>query len=150
MRLPPVVCAAAHHRGSPGRSSTRYRRNVVQTRYQIVVGTSATGLLDGQELVWDSGAIESDRSVDIEYAGPALRSRTRYHWTVRSWIGDDVTAWADPAWWEMGLLPESDWSAHWIEPEQPRVVPVWELLGANHGARSTDRAPGFRPWRFVA
>ncbi|WP_151482021.1 family 78 glycoside hydrolase catalytic domain [Streptomyces albicerus] len=99
------------------------RRNVVQTRYQIVVGTSAAGLLDGRELVWDSAAVESDRSVDIEYAGPALRSRTCYYWTVRSWIGDEVTAWAEPAWWEMGLLSESDWSAHWIEAEQRPAQP---------------------------
>ena len=28
-------------------------------------------------------------------------------------------AWSAPAWWEMGLLAPSDWTAQWIEPDLP-------------------------------
>jgi len=52
---------------------------ISQRAYRIVV-TDETG----QE-VWDSGTIEDDRSLNIEYAGEALHPTTRYHWKVNVW-----------------------------------------------------------------
>lgn len=37
---------------------------------------------DADGVVWRSGRIASDRSFDVEYAGPALESLRRYRWTV--------------------------------------------------------------------
>jgi alpha-L-rhamnosidase len=54
------------------------------------------------------------------YAGPKLASRQRYYWTVRVWdAGDKPSAWAEPAWWEMGLLDNGDWTAKWIRWQNP-------------------------------
>ncbi len=52
---------------------------ISQRAYRIVV-TNETG----QE-VWDSGTIEDDRSLNIEYAGEALHPTTRYYWKVNVW-----------------------------------------------------------------
>ncbi len=47
-----------------------------QVNYQIVVAKA-----DGTQ-VWDSGVVESDRSVDISYEGEALEACIDYTWTV--------------------------------------------------------------------
>lgn len=84
-----------------------------QTAYQVRVATAPERL--GKPDVWDSGRVESDRSVLVPYAGPELVSRTRYHWSVRVWdSGGQVSGWSEPSWWETGLLAGSDWSADWI------------------------------------
>ena len=68
--------------GEPPRLSWQLRsdrRGVVQTAYRVRVSSPQLGD------VWDSGKVESRRSVDVPYGGPALRSHTRYTWSVRVW-----------------------------------------------------------------
>jgi alpha-L-rhamnosidase len=98
-------------------------RGVRQTAYRILVGTDLAGLDSNSGLVWDSGRVDSDESIEIAYAGAPLESRLRYYWTVRSWAGDLESEWAEPTWWEMGLLEAADWSARWIRPEQRPAQP---------------------------
>jgi hypothetical protein len=50
-------------------------RDVRQESFRVQVTT-------GEEVVWDSGVVESDRSFDVEYDGPSLASTTGYEWTV--------------------------------------------------------------------
>jgi alpha-L-rhamnosidase len=91
------------------------QRGARQTAYQIVVASSATLLEHDQGNVWDSGKVESDRSIHVVYEGPELVSRRRYHWKVRTWDRAGRTgAYSAPAFFEMGLLARSDWSAKWI------------------------------------
>ena len=71
--------------------------------------------LEAGALLWDSGQVKSDSNW-ARYEGPAGRSGQRYIWRVGVW--DQVgrpSAWSEPAWWEMGLLVEKDWTADWIE-----------------------------------
>ncbi|AYY12411.1 alpha-L-rhamnosidase [Actinobacteria bacterium YIM 96077] len=65
---------------------------------------------------WDSGKVESSSSVLVPYRGRALDSAERVHWTVRVWTDAGVSDWAEPSWWETGLLSPEDWTARWIEP----------------------------------
>ena len=86
-----------------------------QTAYQIeVVGA------------WDSGKVESDRSIAIPYGGPALVSGKAYPWRVRVWDGKGaVSPWSETARWTMGKLQPGDWSARWIGlPEHPAGADV--------------------------
>jgi len=94
------------------------QRGTVQMAYQVQVTATSDALLAGRDLIWDSGRVDSDRSVQVAYAGPMLKSGQRYHWRVRTWDGaGHVSAWSQPAYWEMGLLQPSDWSpAAWITP----------------------------------
>jgi len=81
---------------------------------------AASALDNDSQLLWDSGGIDSTDSTHRVYSGPRLRSRQRCSWRVRIW--DDYgtpSEWSAPAWWEMGLLELSDWSAQWIEPDAP-------------------------------
>ena len=90
-------------------------RAQVQSAYRLQVASTADRLTSGRPDVWDSGWVTSSQSVNVAYAGPALQSGARYVWRVQVADGDgDRSAWSDTAWWEMGLLDESDWAAEWI------------------------------------
>jgi len=103
--------------------SDNTERNWRQSAYQILVASSAENLQGGNADVWDSGKQSSDESVSIAYGGPALQSRKRYYWTVRVWdaIGQQSQT-SENAWWEMGLLQKSDWSAQWITRTDPQAA----------------------------
>ncbi len=101
-----------------GWQATSSERGWMQSAYQVRVAQALDALAQGKEYVWDSGKVASQESVHRVYAGPALKSRTRYFWQVRVWDAQDQpSAWSEPAWWEMGLLATSDWQASWIEPD---------------------------------
>ena len=88
------------------RLSWRYEESF-QTAYQIQAGG------------WDSGRVASAQSIHVPYGGPELTSRQRVSWRVRIWTeGKDPSEWSEEAWWEMGLLEESNWIASWIEPDR--------------------------------
>lgn len=89
-----------------------------QTAYEIRVNPlSPRGT--PQPVVWDSGKVSSANDLEIAYAGPALRSRTRYQWRVQVWDGSgQAHGWSNPAWFETGLLNASDWSGQWISGRQ--------------------------------
>lgn len=91
-----------------------------QTAYHVRVA-SAGNLLDGDAPdLWDSGEVESDQSVHVEYAGKPLASRTRCFWKVR--VHDAQGDWSEwkRSFWTMGLLQPQDWAvAKWIGLDEP-------------------------------
>lgn len=90
------------------------RRGARQTAYRIVAAPSADDAAMEQNLIWDSGRVESDQSIHAAYEGGRLRSRQRVFWRVQAWDEHGKVAVSPIAWWEMGLLRRSDWSASWI------------------------------------
>ena len=103
--------------------SDNSERNWRQSAYQILVASSAENLQGGNADVWDSGKQSSDESVGIAYGGPALQSRKRYYWIVRVWDANGQESQpSENAWWEMGLLQKSDWSARWITRTDPEAA----------------------------
>jgi alpha-L-rhamnosidase len=92
-------------------------RGQVQSAYRILVARSEKDLESEEDLLWDSGRVESARSVSVEYEGEgeALRSGSRCVWKVRVW--DEASApspYSRSAVFEMGLLERSDWKSDWI------------------------------------
>ena len=92
-----------------------HRRGQKQTAYQILVATDREMLDDDRADLWNTGKVDSEQSIHIEYAGRSLTSRTRCHWKVRVWNEHGKPgAFSDVAVWEMGLLSPGDWQARWI------------------------------------
>ena len=90
-------------------------RGQKQTAYQILVAGSLEALSQDQGDLWDTGKRVSGASIQVEYAGKPLQSRTTYHWKVRAWDKDGHPGlWSTPAQWQMGLLSPDDWHAAWI------------------------------------
>ncbi|QHW32791.1 family 78 glycoside hydrolase catalytic domain [Paenibacillus rhizovicinus] len=90
------------------------RRGTLQTAYQLQVA-GADG--DYSAPVWDSGRVQSDASIQVAYAGPELRSRTRYQARVKAWdsFGRE-SAWSAFVWWETAFFEPEEWQANWITP----------------------------------
>ena len=117
-------------------------RGAVQQTYQIRVG-SAAGLQD----VWDSGEIASARQVDVALpSNIPLAPATRYYWQVKVRDGNgQAREWSEPAWFETGLLTESDWAgADWItRPVQSPNVADWTHYTATVSFTLKNQAFGF-------
>ncbi|HSH19802.1 MAG TPA: family 78 glycoside hydrolase catalytic domain, partial [Draconibacterium sp.] len=90
------------------------KQNVMQSAFEIkVTDQTAKG-----KVIWNSGKIDSDQSVNVEYAGPELNSMQRVYWQVRIWDNEGkATKWSQPAYWEMGILKPEQWTANWITME---------------------------------
>ncbi|MDQ0675169.1 alpha-L-rhamnosidase [Pseudarthrobacter siccitolerans] len=109
-----------------------------QTAYQI---TASNG--------WDTGRVGFGQHNLVPYSGPALESRSRFEWRVRTWTTDASGAetespWSEPMPVELGLLHASDWIAEWIGPEEPVVAAPGERPGfALRKTFTLDAAPAF-------
>ncbi|CAM3320948.1 glycoside hydrolase family 78 protein [Zobellia roscoffensis] len=91
------------------------KKNVSQTGYEIRVADSKNDLQGGKNLIWTSGKIESQQSVNIVYEGPELKSMQRVYWQVRVWDNKNrASVWSTPAYWEMGILDKALWTASYI------------------------------------
>ena len=105
-------------------------RSVRQASYRLQAASSQDRLLAGDADLWDSGEVSSDQSLNIAYEGSAFRSGEACFWRVQ--VSDRRgrrSPWTEPAWWEMGLLEEEDWTAQWIgmiAPHEP--IPPAPLL----------------------
>jgi alpha-L-rhamnosidase len=61
-----------------------------QTAYQVVVGA-------GSDEIWDSGKVESGKSLNIEYAGKDLAPGGEYSWRVKTWTRlAGESGWSNP------------------------------------------------------
>ncbi|MEO5315066.1 family 78 glycoside hydrolase catalytic domain [Pseudarthrobacter sp. CC12] len=82
---------------------------------------------------WDTGRQES-AACAAPYTGPALDSRSRFEWRVRTWNTDEAgnetpTGWSQPMPVELGLLHATDWTAQWIGADEPATAPAGERPG---------------------
>lgn len=107
-------------------------RGVKQKAYQIIVASSLELLNKNIGNLWNSGKVDSDQSVHVEYdqvsskskSSKALSSEMRCYWKVRVWVkstsGSEqsnkevLTEWSQPAMWSMGLLEPQNWRGKWI------------------------------------
>nr|WP_199074940.1 glycoside hydrolase family 78 protein [Pedobacter sp. ASV19] len=89
-------------------------REVRQSAYHILVATSQDKLTEKGADIWNSGKVISEASVYNKYTGPALKSNSKYYWTVQVFTNKGETGWAKPASWSMGLLYYKDWEGRWI------------------------------------
>jgi alpha-L-rhamnosidase len=121
-------------------------RGQTQSAYQVLVAANEEDLEAEENLLWDSGRVESNRSVGIEYGGEALRSGSRCVWNVRVWDGSgNPSPYSGPAVFEISLLERSDWEGDWISlgegPLQDFDPPT--------GDEYDDVGPGLAPSSYL-
>ena len=97
------------------------RRGARQLAYRIRVASTAEALAAGRADRWDSGRVESGETAHVVYGGTPLRSREVCHWSVEVWDETGASVRSAPAFWTMGLLEKSDWSARWIAAD-PEII----------------------------
>ncbi|HUQ40641.1 MAG TPA: family 78 glycoside hydrolase catalytic domain, partial [Acidimicrobiales bacterium] len=98
------------------------RQNVLQRAWRVLVASSPELLAAEVGDLWDSGWSEGGDPCHIVYGGSLLPSATRAHWTVS--VEDDAgerSPWAEPAWWETGLLDPAEWQHGWMAAPGFRV-----------------------------
>ena len=103
-------------------------RNRRQIAYQILVASNPDLLEPDSTDLWDSGKVQSNQSVNIEYGGSELAGNTDYYWSVRIWdeAGSD-TGFSAPEYFATAFMDESDWKARWIgmgNPQEPFADPA--------------------------
>lgn len=97
------------------------RRGTRQVAYRLQV-SGPNG--DFSAPIWDTGRIESDQSIQVEYNGPDLAPRTRYYYRVKVWSNfKEESEWSSVAWWETGLFNAENWKAQWITPSDKVIDP---------------------------
>ena len=89
------------------------RRGVRQQEYRVLVASRPELAREGSADVWDSGRVASSDPWTV-YSGPALKPRTRYYWTARTWSNVGESAWSRPTWFETALLDSREWRGKWI------------------------------------
>lgn len=90
------------------------KSNVMQTAYRI----QASRTKEFNDLLWDTGKVQSDQSQAILYEGTVLETLHRVYWKVKVWDNyNEESPFSECAFFETGLLHTSDWHAFWIEPE---------------------------------
>jgi len=95
-----------------------------QTAYEIIVSSSLDRLATNGGDLWDSGKVESGKTVQINYAGKKLDSFAQVYWKVRVWDRHGEISESRPANWTMGVLENSDWHANWISAPDPTLPAI--------------------------
>ena len=99
-------------------------RGLRQTGYQILVASTLEMLNQDVGDLWDSGRVDSDETIQIEYSGKTLQPCQECFWKVRVWDRQgQASSWSEAATWTMGLLGTPNEEAKWIGPAPP-AVPV--------------------------
>lgn len=116
-RLPNAVDAPAPRFGWKIRSDCK---GVMQKSYRIQA-------VSGNEILWDSGVVESEECRFIRYGGKPLKSRQKVTWqvliTAVDGEGNILSVERKKADFQMGLLHEADWIGKWITTGEDNSSP---------------------------
>lgn len=86
-----------------------------QSAYRIVVKKINGGSTEQEQVMWDTGKVESSSMTHILYGGETLESRAQLSWAVCIWDENGAEGeWSEAASFEMGLLSSKDWIGKWI------------------------------------
>ncbi len=115
------------------------QRGEKQTAYRILVASSQENLDADNGDLWDTGKVDSNRSIQIPYAGKPLTSRMECFWKVKAWdAAGSPGDWSSSSHWSMGLLDEADWRADYISYRDDSKV---------HADRESLYLPAARQYR---
>ena len=90
------------------------KNNVFQEGYEIKI------LNESNEIVWSSGKVESNSSINVKYAEIDLKNKCKYFFKIKVWNNYGEIAESQLKSFEIGLSKE-DWIAKWIEVDKDTV-----------------------------
>ncbi len=108
-------------------SITNVDNGFSQASYSIEVATNAKALQKGENLVWQSGLVESGNTL-ATYAGKPLQSCTQYCWrvTITNTDGDKFVS--PIGVFETAIIDPSLWEAKWISDGRDKEVEAAPML----------------------
>jgi len=105
---------------------TAAERGAVQAAYRVLVAASPENLAAEKELLWDSGRVASEESIQVPYEGSPLASGQCAWWKVRCWNADGTPGpWSVAARFELALLHPTDWHGQWIGADEAISAPLF-------------------------
>jgi hypothetical protein len=123
---------------------------VKQTAYQIQVSKSTD--FSDENLLWDSGIIQDEKSILVEFKGTKPEPGQRYFWKVKSTDNKgNESDWSEVNEFTTGLFSEKEWEgAKWIALDklalENRLVPGIHLPGKSYSGKDLGfhKLPLFR------
>ncbi len=98
-----------------------------QSAYALVAA-STPDLLPNNPDLWESGKVETSQSLFVDYAGEKLASGQKVYWQVKFWDNEGKESkWSETAFFELGLLNNTDWQAKWISLPDEKAVEIDEI-----------------------
>jgi alpha-L-rhamnosidase len=96
-----------------------------QTAFRIAVSKNSGDLQNGNNILWDSGIIESDKQYCFIPAN-IIQPNSEYYWRVCVYSKDSTSyAWSKPTRFSTGLS-EKDWHGKWIKcPNAAKESHIW-------------------------
>jgi alpha-L-rhamnosidase len=131
---------------------TSESRNQFQSAYQILVADNYNEIQNSLGNIWDSGKMNSDKSILIQFNGKKLIPAQKYFWKVKVWNQEgNASEWSQVGTFQTGLFSKTDWSnAQWIGieemPIELKLVPGVHGNGDDQGQKALKRpvVPLFR------
>lgn len=93
------------------------KKNVEQTAYQIQVWEGEASGEQSENLLWDTGKLESRDTYGILYAGKELESLGTYFWKAAVWDNQGEKAISEIQTFETVFFEAKEWQAEFVEPE---------------------------------
>ena len=100
------------------------QNNWAQEAYQIVVSGSRKSLKNTDDVIWDSGKMNSNEQLFIPYRGKLLTGGETYYWKVKVWQKDGNAKWSNPSSFVVPISYPDDWKAKWITSEYKKEAPM--------------------------
>ena len=117
-------------------------RGVLQAAYRVLAASDPALLDRDIGDLWDSGRVESPRSIHVVYDGAPLASEQRVYWKVRAWDRDGrASEWSETVFWSMGLLSRKEWKAKLIGR---KAEPDKEMQPSPYFRKETKVGPAVR------
>lgn len=85
-------------------------KDVKQIGYEIQLAADLRDLKRGDNLIWKSGLVQSDK-MQIEYEGLPMQSCEEYYWRVRVQTNHGMSSWSAIQRFSTGMLHAEDWHA---------------------------------------
>ena len=108
---------------------------IAQKAFQILVSSDKTKIENHTGDVWDSGKVQGNNSVNVEYGGKPLSPDKSYFWKVRIWDAENKTSeYSEVQQFRTGNFGKKQTSHNWFQIERIKPVELKKLTDGTYFA----------------